>query len=73
MKCYEIYVLNKNGEQFRTSVECKGSKKATLHFLREWAKKYGHTLLEETYIEYEIDDDPAFVEACLADIAGFKR
>lgn len=81
MKSYSIdYVVGANtipsewvGETHITSGKCCESTKETIERLRKWAKKYGHTLVESTYKESKFDDNPAFVRACLADIAGFKR
>ena len=73
IKSYSINYIDKYGNDQGTFGGCKETKEATLESLRAWAAKWGHTLIEESYIERETDDNPAFVDACLGDIAGFHR
>lgn len=71
---YHVNVIDKEGNEFSTWGECSADGTgATKDRLKKWADKYGHTILFDTYRESGNDYNPAFVDACLSDIAGFKR
>lgn len=71
---YHVDVIDKDGHSWSTWGECSADgTEATKERLNKWASKYGHTILFDTYREVETDYNPAFVDACLSDIAGFKR
>lgn len=71
MLTYDVNYINKDGEECLTWGECdKDGTKATKESLAKWAEKWGHTILFDTYREFEVDPNPAFVEACLNDIKG---
>jgi hypothetical protein len=46
---------------------------STKQEIRSWCSKHGHRLIEESYHEIYLQPDPAFVDSCLSDVAGFKR
>lgn len=74
MRTYHVDVMDKTGHTFPASGAChKDGTEATKNRLKEWAEKYGHKVYFDTYREVDTDNNPAFVEACLSDIAGFKR
>lgn len=73
IRTYHVYFVDRNKAKSLTFGECEDTKEATMSRLRKWCEKCGHTLLEETYCESEMESNPEFVEACLGDIAGFKR
>ncbi len=72
-KSFDIIVTDKNGRTFMTWGGCKNSTAETMTSIREWASKHGHTIHADTYREYTVQDDPAFVDACMSDISGFNR
>lgn len=73
MKLYRAKIIDCDGEERLISAEALETTAATKHQIREWCSKHGHQFIEESYREITHNPDPAFVEACLGDIAGFKR
>ena len=74
MRTYHVNYINKNGEEHLTWGECKKEgTEATKERLTEWAAKWGHTILFDTYREEETDPNPAFVEACVNDFKAVQK
>ena len=69
MKVYRVSYINKNGGEHPTWGDCdlEGTE-LTKKRLTAWAIEWGHTILWDTYEEFETKPNPEFVESCLNDI-----
>lgn len=72
-KIYHASILDCDGHVRPIYGECEITTGKTLERILSWCSKWGHALLDGTYHEKESEDNPAFVDSCLADVAGFKR
>lgn len=69
MRTYHVNYVDKDGTEHKTWGECnQAGTEATKARLTEWADKFGHTVLFDTYQEIETTPNQAFVEACINDI-----